>query len=295
MKGIINILKPPGMTSHDVINFLRKSLLIKKIGHSGTLDPAAAGVLPVFIGKATKAIEFFESDDKEYFSELILGVNTDTADVMGNITKVSEVDVNLKEVKQTLKSFVGDIEQVPPMFSAVRYKGKRLYELARKGITVKRKPRKITIKSIKLLDFHGTKLIFRVHCSKGTYIRTLCEDIGEKLGCGGYLSCLVRTRSGVFTIDRSISLEEFEDTLVKGNLNDIIIPIDKALPDMPKIKVNLKYNNNFTKGRVFSNLNVSRNLKGKHVKVYDKDKFLGIAVVERNRQKSYVRILKSFV
>lgn len=295
MKGIINILKPPGMTSHDVINFLRKSLLVKKIGHSGTLDPAAAGVLPVFIGKATKAIEFFESDDKEYFSELTLGVNTDTADIMGNTTKISKVNVNIDEVQQTLESFIGNIEQVPPMFSAVRYKGKRLYELARKGITVKRKPRRITIKSIKLLAFDGFKIIFKVHCSKGTYIRTLCEDIGEKLGCGGCLSCLVRTRSGVFTIDRSISLEELENILRKDNLKDVIIPIDEALPDMPKIDINLKDYNYFTKGRVFSNSSAGKNLKGKYVRVYDKDKFLGIAVVETNRQKPYVRVLKSFV
>lgn len=295
MKGIVNILKPPGITSHDVVNYLRKSLLIKKIGHGGTLDPAAAGVLPVFIGKATKAIEFFESDDKEYFSELTLGIKTDTADIMGNIIEKNEVNVSKKEVQKTLESFVGHIEQVPPMFSAIRYKGKRLYELARKGITVKRKPRKIKIYSIDLLNFDGTKVAFKVHCSKGTYVRTLCEDIGEKLGCGGCLSCLVRTRSGIFTVDKSISLEEFEDALVKGKLNEIIIPIDKALSDMPKIYISLDDFDRFTKGRVFSNLNVSKKLKGRYVRVYNKDKFLGVAMVDIDGQKSYVRILKSFI
>lgn len=295
MKGIVNILKPPGMTSHDVINFLRKSLLIRKIGHSGTLDPAAAGVLPVFIGKATKAIEFFEQDGKEYVAELTLGINTDTADLLGKITKTSLVNVELGKIEQTLKKFTGNIEQIPPMYSAVRHKGKRLYELARKGINVERKPRKITISSIKLLDYDGFKVKFKVCCSKGTYIRTLCEDIGNELGCGGCLSCLVRIRSGVFTIDKSISLEEFEQNRLMGNLDKVILPIDKALPNMPEIQLNIKDNHKFTRGKLFPNSDAYKNLNGKYFRVYNKQNFMGIAIAESNKSDSYFRIVKSFV
>lgn len=294
MIGIVNILKPPGMTSHDVINFLRKSLMIRKIGHSGTLDPAAAGVLPVFIGKATKAIEFFEHDDKEYISELTLGINTDSSDIMGNIIKTNKVNVDIGDIKQILERFVGDIEQIPPMYSAVHYKGKRLYELARKGITVKRKPRKITIKSIEFLDYKNPRIMFKVCCSKGTYIRTLCEDIGNELGCGGYLSCLVRTRSGVFTIEKSVSLEEFEQSRLNGNLDKVILPIDKALPDMPKLQLSIK-NNQFTKGKIFSNLDICKNLIGKYLRVYNKQNFIGIAIAESRENNSCIRIVKSFI
>lgn len=294
MIGIINILKPPGMTSHDVINFLRKSLKIRKIGHSGTLDPAAAGVLPVFIGKATKAIEFFEHDDKEYIAELTLGINTDTSDITGNIIKTCKVDASICDIKQILKRFVGDIEQIPPMYSAVHYKGKRLYELARKGVTVKREPRKVTIKSIKFLDYKNPKIMFKVCCSKGTYIRTLCEDIGNELGCGGHLSCLIRTRSGVFTIEESVSLEEFEQSCLNNSLDKVILSIDKVLSYMPKIQLSVK-NDQFTKGKIFSNLNICKNLIGKYLRVYNKEDFIGIAIAESKKNNSYIRIVKSFI
>jgi len=189
VKGVINVLKAPGMTSHDVINFLRKLLRVKKIGHSGTLDPAAAGVLPVFVGKATKAIEFFMDDDKEYVAELRFGVTTDTGDLDGNILELKPVKITEGDLKEALKQFTGNINQVPPMYSAVRHKGKKLYELARQGITVERKARTVKIYSIDLMDFSLESAIVKVACSKGTYIRTLCEDIGKVLGCGACLSC----------------------------------------------------------------------------------------------------------
>lgn len=173
MKGIINVLKPPGMTSHDVINFLRKLLIFRKIGHSGTLDPAAAGVLPVFVGKATKAIEFFMEDDKEYIAEMALGITTDTGDFEGNIVDVCSKEVDILKFEEILKEFVGEVVQIPPMYSAVRYKGKKLYELARQGITVKRKPRKVKIHSLSLLDYNVETAIVKVACSKGIYKNSL--------------------------------------------------------------------------------------------------------------------------
>lgn len=162
MKGVINVLKAPGMTSHDVINFLRKLLRVKKIGHSGTLDPAAAGVLPVFVGKATKAIEFFMDDDKEYVAELRFGVTTDTGDLDGNILELKPVKITEGDLKEALKQFTGNINQVPPMYSAVRHKGKKLYELARQGITVERKARTVKIYSIDLMDFSLESAIVKV-------------------------------------------------------------------------------------------------------------------------------------
>ena len=162
MKGVINVLKPPGMTSHDVVNFLRRLFQIKKIGHSGTLDPAAAGVLPVFIGKAAKAIEFFMDDDKEYIAEMRFGVTTDTGDLDGNVTNISKVNITKSHLEEILKQFTGEISQVPPMYSAVRYKGKKLYELARKGIVVERKPRNVKIYSLDLIDYSHDNAIVKI-------------------------------------------------------------------------------------------------------------------------------------
>lgn len=167
MKGVINALKPPGMTSHDVVSFLRKLLQLKKIGHSGGTDPAAAGVLPIFVGKGTKAIEFFVEDDKEYIAEIRLGITTDTGDFEGNIINMSPVKIERLKFEETLTQFTGEVFQIPPMYSAVRYKGRKLYEFARQGIVVERKPRQVNIYSLDLLDYSGDTAIIRAICSKG--------------------------------------------------------------------------------------------------------------------------------
>ncbi|NLU09596.1 MAG: tRNA pseudouridine(55) synthase TruB [Tepidanaerobacter acetatoxydans] len=296
MEGVINVLKPAGMTSHDVINHLRRLLKIKKIGHSGTLDPAATGVLPAFIGKATKAIEFFMEDDKEYIAEMRLGVTTDTGDFQGNITKIYNGPVKIEKIKfeEVLKEFTGEIMQIPPMYSAVHYKGKRLYELARQGITVERRPRKIYIYSIDLLEFDEKSAIINVACSKGTYIRTLCEDIGNKLGCGACLSDLIRTRSGSFKIEDSLTLEEIQQNLINNTFEKVLIPIDQCLQNMPMVILNREDNNFFIKGKVlYGDFDYLRVYLDKFIRVYNFKEFLGIAVVKEIKNRIALQVFKA--
>jgi tRNA pseudouridine55 synthase len=294
VKGAINVLKPPGMTSHDVVNFLRRLLKIKKIGHSGTLDPVAAGVLPIFIGKATKAIEFFVDDDKEYIAEIRLGVTTDTGDFEGSITNICPQKVDRLKFQEILKDFRGEVLQIPPMYSAVHYKGRKLYEYARQGIVVERKPRKVKIHSLDLLDYGEKAVIVRISCSKGTYIRTLCEDIGKKLGCGACLSCLVRVRSGPFLIDNSATLEEIQQNYINGTPEKVLIPIDMCFKYMPTVRLAREDRNFFIKGKIISgDFEHLKDNIDKYVKVYNFDEFLGIAVVQKIKEKITIKIYKS--
>jgi tRNA pseudouridine55 synthase len=207
MNGILILNKPKGMTSFSVVHTIHK-LTKMKAGHAGTLDPMATGILIIMLGKATKAAQQFEASQKEYVAEITFGITTDSLDSTGKILTQKEVNITKEQLLEVMKTFVGEIEQVPPMVSAIKKDGVRLYKLARQGIEVHRDPRKITIYELELLSFEGTKASMRIACSKGTYIRTLCDDIGEKLGCGAYMSALVRTRSGDYTLDDSISLEE---------------------------------------------------------------------------------------
>lgn len=236
MDGIINVNKPTGMTSHDVVYRLRKILGIKKIGHTGTLDPDASGVLPMCVGKGTKLAEHLTASDKCYKAELTLGAITDTQDASGEILEKFEVKVSRERLEEVLREFVGEIEQIPPMYSAIKIGGKKLYELAREGKTVERKARKITIHSAELEEFDekSGKARISVECSKGTYIRTLCNDIGVRLGCGGYMSALERTRSGRFSIDNSFTLEEIEKMAADGDFG-FMIPVEEALSDYERV------------------------------------------------------------
>lgn len=291
MNGIINILKPPGMTSHDIINVLRKMLGIKKIGHGGTLDPMAAGVLPIFIAKGTKVAEYYQSDDKEYIAEMTLGIVTDTGDITGNIIENNSVNVKISQLQDVLEEFKGKIQQIPPMYSAIHYKGKKLYELARKGISVTREPRTVEIKSLKMLYFQENKVFLRVTCSKGTYIRTLCEDIGKKLKCGACLSCLVRTRSGMFYINNSYTLEEVEYILKNDDFEKILLPLDYGLTSLPKIDLCESDLRLFSKGKVF---NIKCNSPDESlIGVYYNNKIIGIGI--NDTQKSAIKIVKSFI
>lgn len=209
--GILIVDKPKGMTSHDVVDFIRGHFKIEKAGHAGTLDPAATGVLVMLIGKATKRSSELTGADKEYEAVLTLGRKTGTGDAEGKTLFESDVSMITEEdVRRVFKSFEGEIEQVPPMVSALRYKGERLYELARKGKEVPREPRKIHIKEIRINKVEIPNIDFFVACSKGTYIRTLCEDIGDRLACGGYLSSLRRVRSGEFTLDISVGIDKLK-------------------------------------------------------------------------------------
>ncbi|NQT90707.1 MAG: tRNA pseudouridine(55) synthase TruB [Candidatus Omnitrophica bacterium] len=209
MDNILIIDKPKGLTSHDVIDLVRKRLKVKKAGHCGTLDPMATGVLVVLLNKATKLSSQFSADDKEYLCTMTLGATTDTQDSTGKVLKEAGLDgIDDDRIKEAIMSFKGKQEQIPPMVSAKLHKGKRLYKLARKGIEVERSPQQIEIKEIEIVGISKPEAEFKVTCSKGTYIRTLCHDIGEKLGCGAHMSALRRMRSGKFHIDDAISAED---------------------------------------------------------------------------------------
>lgn len=208
MDGVINVYKPAGMTSHDVVNRVRRIAGTKKVGHTGTLDPDAEGVLPVCINRGTKVADMLTFSDKRYVATFRLGLTTDTLDISGNVLTRSEVNVSAAEIECTVKSFTGAIEQIPPMYSAIKIGGKKLCDLARKGVEVERKARKITIYGIDLLDISEDEFTIDVSCSKGTYIRTLGHDIGQKLGCGATMTKLIRTQSSVFTVENSVKLDE---------------------------------------------------------------------------------------
>lgn len=229
--GFLNIYKPVGMTSHDVVAVLRRVTKIKQIGHTGTLDPFAEGVLPVCIGKATRLIEYLQ-DDKEYLATVQFGASTNTFDLDGEKTFTSDKKVKKEEIIEALKSFEGEISQLPPIFSAIKVKGKKLYEYARKGEEVEIQPRKVFIENIELNSFdeESQQAQVLIKCSKGTYIRSIANDLGEKLGCGGYLVKLVRTQAGNFRVENSIQLDGID---VENNL---LNPID--VMDLPKITVN---------------------------------------------------------
>lgn len=209
MDGILIVDKPQSLTSHDVVDLIRSKFKLKKVGHAGTLDPMATGVLVVLIGKYTKSSDLFLKDDKEYSATLTLGAASDTGDAWGRIEKSADIeDISREDIEEAFNKFRGEIEQVPPSYSAVKFKGKKLYELARKGINVKLEPRKVSIKKLNIEDISMPEVSFTVICSKGTYIRQLASDIGSSLGCGAHLTKLRRTRSGKFTIDEAISMEE---------------------------------------------------------------------------------------
>ncbi|SJO08060.1 tRNA pseudouridine synthase B [Clostridioides difficile] len=213
MNKIISILKPTGMTSHDVVSRVRKILNIKKVGHTGTLDPDASGVLPICIGKATKVCDVILNKDKSYICELTLGISTDTYDASGEILKkVDDFKFSNEDIERAFDTQRGEINQLPPIYSALKVNGKRMCDLVRSGrqseITLK--TRRVNIKDIKILSIKGNKVMFYVECSKGTYVRSICHDIGEYLGCGAHMSFLNRTSSGKFDLDNSITLEELE-------------------------------------------------------------------------------------
>ena len=276
MNGIIIVDKPQGKTSHDIVYAIRRLTGIKKVGHTGTLDPMATGVLPICIGSATKVADMLTLSDKAYTAEFVLGKTTDTLDAEGEILTESKVNVTGDEIRAAVMSFVGEIEQIPPMYSAIKQNGKKLYELARQGIEVERKPRKVTINSIDILEINGKTVTIDVSCSKGTYIRTLCADIGERLGTGAYMTKLRRTKTGIFAISESYTLEELGTLNELGTLKNVLIPIDKIFEKYPEIILNEKQKKSVTNG-------VRMTYKGREnqvYRVYDENKnFLCISKI----------------
>ncbi len=278
--GVINIYKEEGYTSHDVVAKMRGILKQKKIGHTGTLDPDAVGVLPVCLGNATKLCDMLTDREKEYIACMRLGVITDTQDMSGTVLEDREVSINEEEITEIINSFVGGYGQIPPMYSAIKVDGKRLYELARQGKVVERQPRNIILYEIEILNIKLPDITFRVVCSKGTYIRTLCHDIGVKAGCGGAMVSLIRSRSGRFTMDTAITLKQLEQIRDEDKLDDAIILVDKMFEGLTDIHVQdiftklVENGNSLSMGQI---LEQNKFKDGQEVKVYSRTgQFFGI-------------------
>ena len=231
MNGILLIDKPAGWTSMDVCAKLRGALREKRVGHSGTLDPMATGLLVVFLGRATRAVEFAEADEKTYEAGLRLGIVTDTQDTTGETLESHEVDITIEQLDAVLDRFRGEIDQIPPMYSAIKVAGQPLYKVARKGGEVERKPRRITIYELERTGGDGVDITLRARCSKGTYIRTLCHDIGAALGCGGAMSALRRTAAGPFSLQDAHTLKEVLAAAEAGTVGEWLLPVETLFPD----------------------------------------------------------------
>ncbi len=279
--GILNVYKEKGYTSFDVIAKLRGILNQKKIGHTGTLDPDAEGVLPVCLGKATKVCGLLTDKDKEYEAVLLLGRETDTQDVSGRILRECEVSVSKEEVCRAIKTFEGTYMQLPPMYSALKVNGHKLCDLARDGITVERQPRPVTLYEIAILEIHLPRVRMRVHCSKGTYIRTLCHDIGNALGCGGCMESLIRTRVADFRMEDAVRLSEIRPETV----NRMIRSVDDLFPQYPTAKANVNAYKNLVNGNkipeIWVDISEKPNDKGM-VRLYDADDgFVGLYMFQQ--------------
>ncbi len=305
MNGILNIFKPKGISSHQAVKKVRDILNISKAGHAGTLDPSASGVLLICIGQATKIVEFLVGMKKHYQGEMIMGISTDTQDSEGKIIQKREVgtDIDEKRIKYIFQKYEGTIDQMPPMFSAAHYKGERLYRLARKGIEVKRKPKKVKIYQLNLINFYQEEnpiVKFEVICSKGTYIRTLCNDMGDELGCGAHLSNLVRKKVGNFSIEDSLNLEELKKKKALGKR--YLISIDSALEELNKITIKSEATKNILNGGVISSEQIVeipeglKTEKNNFVKIFDiKGNLLSIGVsIKENGKNIFFKQVKVF-
>lgn len=294
--GIINVYKEKGYTSHDVVAKLRGIAGQKKIGHTGTLDPDAEGVLPVCLGKATKVCELLTDKDKTYRAVLFLGQTTDTQDASGTVLETSDIsNLNEAQVTEAVQSFVGEYAQIPPMYSALKVGGKKLYELAREGKTVERKARNVMIHSIKILCVDLPRVEMEVPCSKGTYIRTLCHDIGEKLGVGGCMESLLRVQVGRFVLADSLRLSEIQKAKEDGNLEKILQSIDSVFEQYRAVQIRPDQEKRLQNGNSFRKPDRSQNYDDQEmVRVYDSNGHF--AAVYRYVEKDHeFRIVKMFL
>jgi len=287
INGIINVYKERGFTSHDVVAKMRGICGQKKIGHTGTLDPYATGVLPVCLGNGTKLCDVLTDKDKEYVAELLLGEETDTQDVTGEVLRRAEVMVSEQQVQEVISGFVGEYMQIPPMYSAIKIGGKKLYELAREGKTVEREARKVEIKEIEILAMNLPVVRMRVVCSKGTYIRTLCNDIGEKLGCFGTMQSLERTRVGRFSIQEAITLGQLQELKEQGNISSCVTTVENYFSDLPEVKVKKEYKKLIDNGnsfRVDNTVGEKQTEDMQNVRAYCEDVFYGLYRYENSRK-----------
>lgn len=249
MNGIINFNKPQNATSHDCVALIRRLTGIKRVGHTGTLDPMATGVLPICVGSATRITEYLDEDEKTYRCTMRLGIETDTQDIWGQITRERPVEnLSPDRIRDAVFSFQGDVVQIPPKYSALKVNGKRLYEYARAGQDVEIKSRHIFISKMLLDDISGDQITFTVTCSKGTYVRTLCQDIGEKLGCGGTMTGLIRLSTGMFQIESALTPETL-GKMSKEQIEEILIPVDMPLARYPSIRLEKSDAKDFTNGK----------------------------------------------
>lgn len=288
MNGIINVYKEKGYTSHDVVAKLRGICHQKKIGHTGTLDPDAQGVLPVCLGSATKVCGLLTDQDKVYEAVLLLGTETDTQDSSGNILRKAEVAGTETEIRKAISSFTGICSQIPPMYSALKVNGKKLCDLAREGKEVERKPRQICIYGIEILKISLPRVSLRVHCSKGTYIRTLCHDIGQTLGCGGCMEELLRTQVGMFQIDHAYKLAHIQELAREGRLEQILVPTDRLFCKYPKAIVTADFRKMLANGnRLPRQALVTEKAVDQEqerlLRVYMEDRFYGIYECDARR------------
>lgn len=293
--GIICVNKPQGFTSFDVIAKMRGILKMKRLGHAGTLDPMATGVLPVFAGRATKACDILPDRDKTYEAGFRFGITTDTQDVTGTVTKERPAKVTTEQLENVLESFRGEIMQVPPMYSAVSVGGKRLYELARQGREIEREARAVTIYCLEITEFDETEQsgILKVSCSKGTYIRTLINDIGEALGCGGIMTSLVRTAACGFTLSDCVTLEQLQETANSGgSFTEFVRPIESVFEGFPSVKLSPAQERMYRNGVKLSLDRIKISGNGDTVKVYGNGGFIGTALPDR--ENGILRVHKNF-
>lgn len=286
MTGFIIIDKPEGITSFTAVNKLRRICKIKKAGHTGTLDPMATGVLPIMIGGATRFSEFIPTHDKAYEADVLLGVQTDSYDITGEILEQKDVSISDEDFKKVLSSFEGEISQYPPMYSAVSQGGVRLYKLARQGITVEREARQVKINQAEVIA-QPEKNVFtiRVSCSAGTYIRSLANDIGEKLGCGGCLKRLRRTYANGFTLEDAITFEQLEEAVKRGEIESLIRSVDSVLDVYPKVNITEAQSKRFSNGgNLFTQRVRGFNSHGIYRVYSDKDEFLGLGKAEEGSE-----------
>ena len=296
MTGILNVYIPKGMTSHDVVSFVRRQLQMKRVGHTGTLDPLATGVLPVLVGNATKLSDIIMADEKKYKARVTLGITTDTDDSTGKIIQKKDVSVSEEKLIDVVKSFVGEIDQIPPMYSAIKVEGQKLYQLARRGVEIERKARKVTIYDIKISNFDGVSFDMEVHCSKGTYIRSLCRDIGDSLGTGAVMSELERTMSGIFTKENSYTFEEIEKCVEMGEIEKMLLKPDDVLGEFLRVDVSEEYAQKIKNGIRLrpQQINIKNYSENEIFKIYEDNKLLCLLKVKDCDGQLLLAMEKSF-
>ncbi len=293
MNGFLCVIKPPGMTSAQVVGRIKRLFPKEKIGHGGTLDPQTAGVLPIMVGRATRLFDYMLDKEKEYIAEVFFGIQTDTQDSQGKVLARSQKFPEKEKVINTLKTFVGEIEQTPPSYSALKVQGKRAYDLARAGEEVVLKPRKIQIYALEPLWYEEpNRFGIKVLCSKGTYIRTLCEDIGHQAGCPAHMSFLLRSKSGAFTLEEGYTLEEVNKAKEEGRLEECLLPLDFPIAYIPKVFLPSSQWNHFIFGRPMAGDAFEPMKDNQNYRLYHKDRrLLGIIQKEneRVRLKTYLQ------